>query len=99
MANLDKLKTDWEKADEKAGKLGGEYEGKRQKALSDLKERYTERLEKVTAEAVEAQRAYMDAMVLSALADRPDGRVVAEDLIAQGGLTREQVNEALGTED
>jgi hypothetical protein len=84
MADLAKLKAAYEKAVEKAGKLTGEYESRRQKALDDLRERYRDRINEATADAYEAQKAYLDAEAAQALLDRPDAESVLNSPAMQG---------------
>jgi antitoxin component HigA of HigAB toxin-antitoxin module len=95
--DLDKLKADYEKADDKASKLTGEYEQKRQEGLDRLRERYADRIDKATQEAADAQKAYMDALVVQDLLDRPDGVTLGRTLVGQGGLAKEAFEAEFGS--
>jgi hypothetical protein len=99
MNKLDQLKADYEKADQKAGQLTGEYENKRQKAISDLKDRYTPRLEKANQEALEAQQQYAAYEAAAALLKRgEDGESTLPNHTGPGGDRLRQAYEDLKNE-
>lgn len=77
--DLDKLRSDAEKAEQRAQKLMAEKD----EAVQKVRDKYTDRLRDANDEAAAAQKALCDAEAANALLDRPDGPSVAEAL----GLT------------
>ena len=86
--SLDKLRSDYQAAEQAAQKLGNEYDTAKQK----LKDRYTKRLRAANDKAAAAQKAFLDAEAATALKGREDSRGLAKAL----GLT--DTAEALGIE-
>jgi DNA-nicking Smr family endonuclease len=79
MADLEKLRSDWEKAEEKAQKLMADKD----EALAKVRDRYTDKLQDANDDAAAKQKLYLDAEAAQALVGRPDAETVASNL----GLT------------
>ena len=79
MADLEKLRSDLEKAEEKAAKIMAD----RDEALLKVRERFDDRLRAANDDAAEAQKAVCDAEAAEALVGRDDAEIVANNL----GLT------------
>jgi DNA anti-recombination protein RmuC len=74
--DLDKLRADYEKAEQHAQKIMADKDD----AVAKVQEKYGDRLRKANDQAAAAQKALMDAEAANALLDRPDGQSVAEAL-------------------
>lgn len=79
MADIEKLRKDYEGAEKALYALDAEYTEKREA----LRDKYRPRLDKLGATAAEAQKALCDAEAAAALVGRDDAEVVAANL----GLT------------
>jgi hypothetical protein len=76
MADLDKLRSDHEQAEQKAQKLMAD----RDEALAKVRDRYDDKLRAANEEARDAQKAYCDAEAAQALVGRDDAEIVASNL-------------------
>jgi DNA anti-recombination protein RmuC len=74
--DLDKLRSDYEKAEQHAQKIMADKDD----AVAKVQEKYGDRLRKANDQAAAAQKALMDAEAANALLGRPDGESVAEAL-------------------
>lgn len=79
MADIEKLRSDFENAEEKAAKIQAD----RDEALLKVRERFDDRLRKANDAAAAAQKELADAEAAAALVGRDDAEIVASNL----GLT------------
>lgn len=79
MSDIDKIRDDYEKAEQALYKLDAEYQDKRAK----LSDRYRPRLDKLGDKAATLQKQLCDAEAAQALVGREDAAVIADNL----GLT------------
>lgn len=79
MSDLAKLRTEFEKAEQKAQKLQADKD----QALEKVRDRFNDRLAAAVDDAAAKQKALNDAEAADALLDRPDGETLARTL----GLT------------
>lgn len=92
MSTLDKLRADYEQAEAKAQKIMAEKDD----AIAKIRDKYTDRLRTANDDAAAAQKRLLDAEVVEALRDRPDGEQIARQRADEGGLAREAVDAAFG---
>jgi ElaB/YqjD/DUF883 family membrane-anchored ribosome-binding protein len=84
MADTDKLRADFEKAEEQLQKEGQAYDD----AKAKLRDRYQDKLARLSEKARDAQTAYANALAAEALAERDDLTEDQKQLLAgQLGLT------------
>jgi ElaB/YqjD/DUF883 family membrane-anchored ribosome-binding protein len=84
MADTDKLRADFEKAEEQLQKEGQAYDD----AKAKLRDRYQDKLAKLSERARDTQQAYANALAAEALAERDDLTDEQKQLLAgQLGLT------------
>jgi chromosome segregation ATPase len=79
MADLDKLRAEYEQAEAKAHALQSDKDD----ALQKITDKYRDKMRDANEKAAEAQRALCDAEAAAALVGRPDAETVAANL----GLT------------
>jgi DNA anti-recombination protein RmuC len=76
MADLDKLRSDYEKAEQHAQKLQADKDD----AIAKVRDQYGDRLRKANDDAAEAQKKLADAEAAAALIGRDDAETVAANL-------------------
>jgi predicted DNA-binding protein (UPF0278 family) len=74
--SIEDLRTAWQTAEAKAQAIMAEKD----EAIDKVRAKYTDKLRSATQDAADAQKAFLDADAVSALADRDDGFVVAKSL-------------------